>query len=124
MKITAISFLCFISIHSYADTEKNMVPFVFDSVKILDAKQAAKYIDPRGTVMMANKGDGALVNTTSSTQVEASKIGELVSSVRNEVCKGIKKGTFKVWLKFDANAKVLGIGTSSEGGIEVNVECS
>lgn len=124
MKLIILFSYFFTSVYCYAETAKNTVPFVFESVKILDIRQATKQNETSGSSIFTTKGNQTLVNTTSSTQVEASKIGQVVRSVRDEVCKGIEKGSFKVWLKFDANAKVLGVGTSSEGGIEVNVICS
>lgn len=123
MKNVLFCVLLFGSVHSYAKNENKMIPFIFNSSIVLNPQQASKYFEKNTAYTYAYQGDKTIVNSTSSTNVEASKIGGLVSSVREEVCNGIKKGTFKVWLKFDANTKVLGIGTSSEGGIEVNIEC-
>lgn len=123
MKIILFCFLSLTSLQSYSNSEIKIIPFVFNSSIILNSQQVSKYFEKNNSSVFAHQGDKVLVSSTSSINVEASKIGELVGTIRNEVCSGIKKGNFKVWLKFDANAKVLGIGTSSEGGIEVNIEC-
>jgi hypothetical protein len=110
-----------------AEESAKTIPFVYESNTVVDttvweAGHAAQFSgDMR---LMAQDGKSRVVNkTTEVAPVEVSKIAELVTSVRKSICTGVKKGSFKVWLKFDANAKILGIGTSSEGGIEVNVTC-
>jgi hypothetical protein len=55
--------------------------------------------------------------------VKPSKVREAVKSVKNAICDEVEDGSFKIWLKADADGKVLGVGASSEGGIEINVTC-
>ena len=67
-----------------------------------------------------------LVTVTQSdkaVEVPASEISRVIKEVKSEICNTIKTGEFKIWLKGEASGKLLGIGASSESGIEVSVKC-
>lgn len=108
------------------------IPFVYETTTLANAGQAIE--DFPGKVNMeyptgmmngnSTKNSPKVSKTTTNTaSVEVDKVSNLVSSIHDSICAEIKKGSIRVWLKFDANAKILGIGTSSEGGIEVMINC-
>lgn len=130
--IIVISFLCSISVFAADKSSSQKIPFIVEKASVIVPTESIQ--DFPGsismgipTVMYGDKSGKnkalATKTTTEQVPVEAQKITDLVTSIRNSICQGIRKGSIRVWLKFDANAKVLGIGSSSEGGIEVNISC-
>lgn len=118
----------FFPLITQAEGNTKKIPFVYESVTIVDVSnlgvgQKAQF--PGEIEIMGQKGEKgkAAKKTTQSEEVEATKVAELVKSIRDSICDGIGKGNFRVWLKFDASKKILGIGTSAEGGVEVSVNC-
>lgn len=108
-------------------TTKRTFPVIYDTttfVKSAEIKTGDRTYDDLIPLMSNSKNQVIGKKTSSSAPVEVEKVSELVTSIREAICSGIKKGSFKVWLKFDANTKVFGVGSSTEGGIEVNVACS
>jgi len=55
--------------------------------------------------------------------VDLNQIRNLIRDAQKACCSAIPHGHFKIWIKMDASAKLLGIGTSGESGIEVSFDC-
>lgn len=111
---------------AYAQSKTKTIPFVYETTSIADVSKVRAMADLPGEVILMGQPDGktkAVKRSTKHSDVEASKVADLVRDVKESVCEAIKKGSFKVWLKFDTDAKILGIGASSEGGVEVTVNC-
>ncbi len=74
---------------------------------------------------LAEKNGKVIVKTTSSeiAQVSANEMTNVVTDVRDSICKAIKTGSFKIWMSFNAETKIYVVGTSASGGIEINVTC-
>lgn len=107
---------------NFAFAKDAKVPFIVkqQTVKALgetDAEFLYAIKDPKTGRTMA------VMQSDKSVEVPASEIGQIIKDVKVEVCKTIENGEFKVWLKGEASGKVLGIGASSESGIEVTVKC-
>ena len=65
-----------------------------------------------------------LVSKEKVSEVKSEEIGKLLKSIKDEICNTIIEGEFKVWIKGEASGKIIGVGASSESGIEVKVKCS
>lgn len=52
-----------------------------------------------------------------------SNIKKIIRLFKDEVCQVNKGGTFEITLKADASGKIIGIGTSTEGGLKINIFC-
>lgn len=61
--------------------------------------------------------------TSSKVEVPISEITDLIKSLRANICKSAKKSNIRVWLSADASGKILGVGASGQGGIEVTFQC-
>ncbi len=108
---------------------KDTIPFLYEKTVLkavpTDVAYTSSDVVEYKLATPTQTKDKVLVSqkTTEKADVQAKEVASLVSSIRTAICSELKDGSFKVWLKFDAEAKILGIGTSSEGGIEVNVTC-
>ena len=67
---------------------------------------------------MEESGGGYLV------EAKISDIEGLIKKVKSSICRAMKRGEFKIWLKVDSASKIVGIGPSSESNIEVLVRCN
>lgn len=57
-------------------------------------------------------------------QVPAAQISSLIKDVKEVVCNGLQgKANIRVWLSFDAEAKIVVLSASAQGGIEVTFNC-
>lgn len=66
---------------------------------------------------------GASAARPGVTYVDADHVADLVTTMRDSVCAKVGKGSIRMWLKLNATATIVGIGGSSEGGVEVNILC-
>ncbi len=120
MKIVAAVLLILSGSGVYAKDAK--IPFIVkqQTVKMLgqgDSEFLYMMKDPKtGQTMAVMQSDKAV-------EVPAGEISKIVKDVKNEICNTIENGEFKLWLKGEASGKILGIGASSESGIEVTVKC-
>lgn len=56
--------------------------------------------------------------------VSIEKIISTINETKRAICSAVgKSGVVKFWLKAGTEAKIFGIGGSSESGIEVSVQC-
>lgn len=105
------------------------IPFVYDKVTIETIDQgggavSTGYDCSNSRATAANRAPVIVTKkVTEKAEVASEALSSVVSSIREAVCKEIKRGSFKVWLSFDASTKILGVGASSEAGIEVSVIC-
>jgi hypothetical protein len=58
-----------------------------------------------------------------AVDVDLNQIRDLIRDAKKACCSAIPHGHFKIWIKMDASAKLLGIGTSGESGIEASFDC-
>ena len=56
--------------------------------------------------------------------VPTEEIRQTLLSIKKDVCSVIESGEVKVWLQGSASGKLLGVGASSEAGIEVKMICA
>jgi hypothetical protein len=118
------------SLNTYAQKDDPLIPFVITKTVVKDSK--GKYVNEamNGWVVAGHHFYGqagniqySLSQSQDTKYIKSSTISKIVSNVKRSLCSAIEKGEFKVWLKVDGSGKVLGIGVSAEGGIEVTVKC-
>ena len=117
-----LNMLCFSSI-AVAEPESN------DTIKVIVPSNAEKtgyylWLQPEGTQKLGDKPQffaSAFQNKVSNIPIK--EIKDTIAKVKGTVCEAVKPGTVKVWFSFDAEGKILGIGSSAQGGIEVTFEC-
>ena len=133
MKAIILILVLLISVRTLASNEKSSkIPFIYNKTYIINDKgKAISESDSEFSLLLhsqkklRDKHNCDKSYTRQETEsIDASILTELVQIIKNSLCAAIEDGEFKVWLKFDASGKVLGIGASSEGGIEATIKCS
>lgn len=57
------------------------------------------------------------------TYISTNDIQNTISDIKNSICSSVGDADIKVWLSLDACGKVLGLGMSTQGGVEVTFHC-
>lgn len=104
---------------SYA--EDKTIPVLVKTVSFQVDKNGAKELVPLK----------ALPNTAGFTKITFEKVDfkqELIvttiKKVKKTICTAVEVGDVTVYFSFDTEAKLFGIGASSEAGIEVTFKCN
>lgn len=114
---------------SFAKDSDPEIPFVLINTTVKDAKgkQVAKTMNGWAGGPLLWQSPGKTQYTMEQSQdtkmIKSSTITKIVKNTKKALCDAVENGEFKVWLKVDGGGKVLGIGVSGEGGIEVTVKC-
>lgn len=114
MKISI--FLLLFSLPAFAN--KETIPFIVKEQVVVPASTGTR------TTQTADSPPYWIVSKEKVSEVKSAEIGKIIKSVKDEICKTITEGEFKVWIKGEASGKIIGIGASSESGIEVTVKCT
>lgn len=133
----------FLSLNVLADAKKestDTIPFViyktpviYYSVPITTTASALPqatmgYMPPiiQGSV----KSDMKRSTTISAVEQEAStgniptaEVKNLIRRVRDAVCGSVGDSDVRVWVSIDASGKLLGVGASTQSGLEVTFHC-
>jgi len=116
IKVLIISFLTSVPYLTYAgeitQKHKKTIPFVYDEYIPVQEGAAVNRINYQGAIIKTN-----------TAHVSTDEVKELIKEVKDSVCSTIGDADVRVWLSFDASGKVLGIGTSTQAGMEVSFHC-
>lgn len=117
-----IILLVFLYSNVYA--KDNKIPFIINETSTYyDTFPSSGNTSSASQASQAMQAYRVTRTTEKIVNVDPSEISKILKSVRDEICNTIKDGEFKVWLKGEASGKILGVGASSESGIEVTVKC-
>lgn len=91
------------------------------SLKDILVGQPALSADPTTSDIENQKITGA---TEEAVPIEVKKLVSSIQEAKDVLCKAVgKNGEISFWLKASAELHVIGIGGSSESGIEVRMHC-
>jgi hypothetical protein len=116
--MSSIFLAAFIVFSLPALANKDTVPFI-----VKEQVAIPNSVGTRTTQSSDNNPGYWVVSKEKVSEVKSEEIGKIIKSVKDEICKTISEGEFKVWIKGEASGKIIGIGASSESGIEVTVKC-
>jgi hypothetical protein len=65
----------------------------------------------------------AVEQESSTSNIPTADVQNLITRVRNAVCNSVGDSDVRVWVSIDASGKLLGVGASTQSGLEVTFHC-
>lgn len=91
----------------------------FESIPFIISKPNPAYKD-----VIAGKSEFmASPFTMELSWIHSEEIIKFLKNAQKTFCFSVPDGNFKIWMKLDAEGKVLGVGASGESGVEVSFSC-
>lgn len=75
------------------------------------------------TDMKSSTTISAVEQEASTSNIPTAEVKNLIRQVRDAVCGSVGDSDVRVWVSIDASGKLLGVGASTQSGLEVTFHC-
>lgn len=101
--------------------EQQTIPFIYQQTipAILNGESSRD-----SSSMQDNISQSERTISEKITDIPTDELKKIIKLFKTEMCDVNQNGSFKLVLSVDAGGKIIGIGISAMGGLEVNITCN
>jgi hypothetical protein len=77
----------------------------------------------QGSVKKSTAVASVVEQEATTNNIPTADVKNLVERVRDAVCSSVGDADVRVWISIDASGKLLGVGASTQSGLEVTFHC-
>lgn len=137
-QLTATILFLFFSLNLFAipkqEALSETIPFVTYQTRVIYNQTAPiasletnhylySYQPSKGNRKKISPSSAIVEQTTLTNNIPIAEVHNLILKIKQSACSSVGDGDIKVWITVDASGKLLGIGASTQSGIEVTLHC-